>query len=763
MVGRLPPKANRDRVQTFTVAVPFGTAHLPQEQIGTVLSAPAIVRIEAYVEEALRWLPDIDAGGIDLATNTWLPDAASMSGAPRALVLLADDNADMRDYVRRLLSGRYDVFAVADGEAALAAIRRQRPDLVLTDVMMPGLDGFGVVRAIRADPGLRDLPVILLSARAGEEARAEGLGAGADDYLIKPFSARELMARVGTNLTTARIRREALQATLDSAERLRQMFEQAPGFMCMQRGPEHVYELTNAAYMRLIGFREVIGKPVRDVIPEVKEQGFFDLLDRVYASGKPFVGQGMRVMLRQDDALVEHFVDFVYQPIRDGAGTVIGLFTEGADVTERVRAETALRDANEQLEVRVTERTAELQNALDQLHAEGLERQRAEEALRQSQKMEAVGQLTGGLAHDFNNLLTGILGSLELLQARIAQGRINDLERYIITAQGASKRAAALTHRLLAFSRRQTLDPKLTDVNRLVSGMEELIRRTVGPAIMVEVIAAGGLWTTLVDGPQLENALLNLCINARDAMPDGGRITIETGNKWLDQRAAHERELMPGQFVTLCVSDTGTGMTPEVIRRAFDPFYTTKPIGMGTGLGLSMVYGFARQSGGQVRIYSEPGQGAMICIYLPRHHGNVEETEILAKLSEAPRPGHSKTVLVVDDEPTVRLLVTEVLEDLGYTAIEVADGPAGLKVMQSDARLDLLITDVGLPGMNGRQVADAARQVRPGLKVLFITGYAENAVIANGQLEPGMQVMTKPFAMEALAIRIKDLIADNQH
>jgi PAS domain S-box-containing protein len=385
---------------------------------------------------------------------------------------------------------------------------------------------------------------------------------------------------------------------------------------------------------------------------------------------------------------------------------------------------------------------------------------KTEDALRQSQKMEAVGQLTGGIAHDFNNLLAGISGSLELMQTRLAQGRLTDLDRYMTAAQGASKRAAALTHRLLAFSRRQTLDPKPTDVNALIHGMEELIRRTVGPAIHIEVVGAAGLWPALVDPPQLENALLNLCINARDAMPDGGRITIETANKWLDERAARERDLPPGQYLSLCVSDIGTGMTPDVIARAFDPFFTTKPTGQGTGLGLSMIYGFARQSGGQVRIYSEVGQGTTMCIYLPRHYGAAEGAESLPDLADAPRAERGETVLIVDDEPTVRMLVTEVLEDLGYTAIEAADSVAGLKVLQSNVRIDLLVTDVGLPGgMNGRQMADAGRERRPDLKVLFITGYAENAAVGNGHLEPGMAVLTKPFAMEALASRIKELIA----
>ncbi|MFC3123804.1 PAS domain S-box protein [Pseudoroseomonas globiformis] len=384
---------------------------------------------------------------------------------------------------------------------------------------------------------------------------------------------------------------------------------------------------------------------------------------------------------------------------------------------------------------------------------------RTEEALRQSQKMEAVGQLTGGLAHDFNNLLTGITGSLEILGIRLAQGRFKDADRYVLAAEGAAKRAATLTHRLLAFSRQQTLDPRPVDANRLVAGMEELIRRTVGPAITIEIVAAAGLWATLVDPNQLENALLNLAINARDAMPAGGRLTIETANTWIDHRSARDRDMAPGQYIAICVTDTGTGMPPEIAARAFEPFFTTKPIGQGTGLGLSMIYGFVRQSGGQVRIYSEVGQGTTMRLYLPRHLGAVEHQDEPPDLAEAPRAGPGETVLVVDDEPTIRMLVTEVLEELGYAAIEAVDGTTGLEVLRSASRIDLLVTDVGLPGgMSGRQMADLARLHRPGLKVLFITGYAENAVLGNGHMAPGMHVMTKPFAMEALASRIKELI-----
>jgi PAS domain S-box-containing protein len=380
-----------------------------------------------------------------------------------------------------------------------------------------------------------------------------------------------------------------------------------------------------------------------------------------------------------------------------------------------------------------------------------------EEALRQAQKMEAVGQLTGGIAHDFNNLLQGITGALDRVQHRLAAGRLNDVDRFLSAAVESAHRAAALTHRLLAFSRRQTLDPRAVDVNKMISGMEDLIRRTLGPDIDLEVVGAGGLWPVRADLSQLENSLLNLCINARDAMPGGGKLTIETANKWLDDRGARERDLLPGQYVSLCVTDTGVGMTPEIIARAFDPFFTTKPLGQGTGLGLSMIYGFVRQSGGQVRVYSEIGEGTTMCLYFPRHVGKLEDVEDV--VGQVPEKGFGETVLVVDDEQTIRMLIAEVLTENNYRLLEASDGPSALKVLQSGRRIDLMITDVGLPGgMNGRQIADAARLLRPGLRVLFITGYAENAAIGNGQLEPGMEILAKPFAMSSLANKVRDML-----
>lgn len=533
----------------------------------------------------------------------------------------------------------------------------------------------------------------------------------------------------------------------EEREGFSRLFEQAPTFMAVLNGPDHRFALTNPAYTQLIGGREVIGKTVCEALPEAVEQGFVEILDAVYASGKAYSAVAAKFVFDTGPggSPIERYVDFVYQPMFGEGGQITGIFVEGADMTERTVAEQQLRDLNASLEQRV--------------EAEMTERSKVEEALRQSHKMEAVGQLTGGIAHDFNNLLTGITGSLEMLRHRISEGRFDAVDRYVHAAEGAAKRAAALTHRLLAFSRRQTLDPKPTNVNRLAAEMEELIRRTVGPHIELEVVGAGGLWSTLIDGPQLENALLNLCINARDAMPDGGRITIETANKWLDERASAERDLPPGQYVSVCVTDTGTGMSAEVIERAFDPFFTTKPIGMGTGLGLSMIYGFVRQSGGQVRIYSEVGQGTTMCLYLPRHAGEAEDDLGSTQSSESSLANAGETVLVIDDEPSIRMLITDVLEEAGFSSIEAGDGPAGLKVLQGSTRIDLLITDVGLPGgMNGRQVADAARALRPDLKVLFITGYAENAAVGNGHLDRGMAVLTKPFAMEALRAKIAEII-----
>ncbi len=461
------------------------------------------------------------------------------------------------------------------------------------------------------------------------------------------------------------------------------------------------------------------------------------------ASCKPFATE---YRIRRHDGMYRWHITRAI-PIRDADGAVTHWIGTSADIQDQKSSEQALAELNATLEQQVRERTAELLAA--------------EATLRQSQKMEAVGQLTGGLAHDFNNLLAAISGSLELLAKRINQGKVTGLDRYLSVAQEAAQRAAALTHRLLAFSRRQTLDPKPIDINQLVDGMGDLIRRTVGPAVTVKVTAAAGLWAVLADPNQLENALLNLCINARDAMPDGGNLSIETSNRMLEQTEVRDLELQGAEYVSLSVSDSGGGMTADVIARAFDPFFTTKPIGEGTGLGLSMVYGFVRQSGGQARIRSELGHGATVSLYLPRYLGGDKIFQQSAT-TQKPQRGSGETVLLVDDELSVRTLVNEVLEEFGYTVLEAETGASGLKILESGCRVDLLITDVGLPGgMNGRQLADAALMTRPDLKILFITGYAENAVMREGSLKPGMHILTKPFSLETLGRRINEILPPN--
>ncbi len=452
----------------------------------------------------------------------------------------------------------------------------------------------------------------------------------------------------------------------------------------------------------------------------------------------------------------------------DSSHTPTHLIGIVGDTTERKRAEEASSRYNEKLEASVAERTRELTEANARLQAEAEDRARMEEVLRQSQKMEAVGQLTGGLAHDFNNLLQGISGSLDLMRIRAVQGRTADFGRYIDIASGAANRAAALTQRLLAFSRRQTLDPKLTDINVLVDGLADLFRRTAGPEIQLNISLADGPCVTLCDPNQLENALLNLVVNARDAMPDGGQLLIETASTVLrDRRGARKerprQDAPPGEYVALTIVDTGVGMTPAITSCAFDPFFTTKPLGEGTGLGLSMVHGFVQQSGGHVRLHSEVGQGTTVTIYLPRRSeapSSLVQGETVASVEVVA----SGVVLLVEDEPEVRMVVSELLSDCGYTVLEAGTGRAGLDIADSGVRIDLLVTDVGLPGgMNGRQLADAARRLRPDLKVLFITGYAESAAVGNGQMALGMQVMIKPFALEQLAAKVQNILAIGEH
>jgi len=430
------------------------------------------------------------------------------------------------------------------------------------------------------------------------------------------------------------------------------------------------------------------------------------------------------------------------------------------NATDRRKYERELLLARQMAE-KATEELKRLNETLEERVAQEVaERMKAEEALRQAQKMEAIGQLTGGIAHDFNNLLTIIVGNIELLQRRLPDDS-ERLQRAAHHAMEATRRAATLTQRLLAFSRRQPLDPKPIDTNKLVAGMSELLRRTLGEPVVLETVLAGGLWRTQADPNQLENAILNLAVNARDAMPNGGKLTIETANARLDDAyvEALAEPVPPGQYVLVAVSDTGTGMDKATMERVFEPFFTTKEAGKGTGLGLSQVYGFVRQSNGHVRIYSELGEGTTIKIYLPRLIGSNDEPAEISSQAPAMVKGSGETILVVEDEPSLRVYTVEALRDLGYRVLEAANGKDALTVVHRHPEIDLLFTDVVLAGgMNGRAIADEVARIRPGLPVLFTTGYTSNAIVHHGRLDPGMHLIGKPFTYAELAAKIRRML-----
>ncbi|WP_210643906.1 PAS domain-containing protein [Pseudomonas sp. Tri1] len=519
---------------------------------------------------------------------------------------------------------------------------------------------------------------------------------------------------------------------------------------------EERFRLNNSAYLDWYGLtpQELYGKTIREVLGE---QAYASRAEQIAGAlaGKPcsFTVQSDHRDGRQRHALVN------YLPRHGSDGAVNGFYIFVIDETERKKTEEALRNLNETLEERVIARTQQLAEANHRLQSEMFERERAEEALRHAQKMEAVGQLTGGIAHDFNNMLTGILGSLDLMQRYIANGRAAEIGRFTEAAVSSANRAAALTHRLLAFSRRQSLDRKPLDPNVLVHSLEDLLSRTTGDHILLRLQLADELWPVNTDVSQLENALLNLVINARDAMPDGGELTIETANVYLDGNDISTLEpVKAGDYVMIAVSDNGSGMTPSVLAKAFDPFFTTKPIGQGTGLGLSMIYGFAQQSGGHLNLDSVPGQGTRVQLYLPRLHITPAEQPVAPETVDVPAALAGETVLLVEDEPAVRMLVLDLLDALGYTALQAQDAKTALPLLESGQRIDLLVTDVGLPGMNGRQLAEIARQHRPDLKVLFMTGYAQKAAERQGFLEQGMDMVAKPFTLDLLANKIRTMI-----
>jgi signal transduction histidine kinase/DNA-binding response OmpR family regulator len=806
----------------FTVAIPFGTAHLPADGIGRARAmATTNVRAQAYVDEALGWL---SGGGEDLPPASALEDFGDIAAAADGqLVLLADDNADMRNYVQRLLrTAGFQVETATDGQQALAAARRLRPDLVLSDVMMPELDGFGLLKALRADPDLRETPVILLSARAGEEAKVEGFSAGADDYLTKPFSARELLSRVGVNLQLSRTRGETARVLKEEAQTL-ELLNKVGTAIAAELDLERTVQIVTDAATELSGaafgsfFYNVVDERGESytlyAISGVPKEAFakFPMPRNTAVFGPTFSGEGI---VRSPDITRDpryglnaphhgppagHLPvrSYLAAPVVSQSGEVLGglffghpeldIFTERAErlvagiatqaaiaidkarlyqaaqteIEQRKRVEAALRESEQLLEAKVDQRTAELASANERLLAEAAEREHVESVLRQAQKMEGIGLLTGGIAHDFNNLLTIIVGNLEILQRQLVAPAQNlpNLERSVASAMRGAQRAVSLTQRLLAFSRQQPLDPKPIDIGRLVTGMSDLLRRTLGEQTAVETVLAGGLWRVNVDANQLEIAIVNLAVNARDAMPNGGKLTIETSNASLDEGyATAQAEVIPGQYVMLAVTDNGTGMSRETLAKAFEPFFTTKDIGHGTGLGLSQVYGFVKQSGGHVKIYSEPGEGTTVRIYLPRLLAGDATIDLEPVVKIAHGQSH-ETILVVEDDSEVRAYTTGILRELGYAVLEAPNGRIALELLQQHPEIALLFTDVGLPGgMNGRVLADTARQQRRDLKVLFTTGYARNAIVHDGRLDPGVQLITKPFTYAAVAGKIRDVL-----
>ena len=751
--GHIAVESEEGKGTAFVISIPLENASAPTDAPAAALLT---ARTTAFVEEALRWLPGI-SDRQEFASDADLSDMPpALTNARRARILLADDNADMRAYVARLLSVRHEVEAAADGHAALEAALERRPDLILTDIMMPRLDGFGLIKAIRAKESLRDLPVIVLSARAGEEASIEGLSAGADDYLVKPFSARELIARVEAALALARLRGETNEVTRETSERLKAALA-ASGTGTFRWNFSDNTLIWDDELHRLFDIEPGQNLTLENFISLVHQ----DDRDGVRKRCKQCVSQGTdfemeyRVMLRHGGErwLLDKGVTF-----KDGAGRPLYMTGACVDISERKRAELALRRMNETLEERVAERTAELDAAHNRLLEEAREREEISAQLRQAQKMEAIGKLTGGVAHDFNNLLQVISGNLQLISKDVAGNERT--ERRIQNALTGVSRGSKLASQLLAFGRRQPLEPKVVNLGRYLRGLDEMLRRAIGEEIELETIAGGGLWNTCVDLAQLENAILNLAINARDAMKGYGKLTIEAGNAWLDdQYAARHPDIAAGQYVMIAVSDTGPGIPAENLERVFEPFFTTKPEGEGTGLGLSMVYGFVKQSGGHAKIYSELGHGTTVRLYLPRTRA---EEDIALPKDASPIAGGTETILVVEDDEGVRLTVVDMLADLGYRVLKAKDAQAALVVIESGVSIDLLFTDVVMPGpLRSTELAKKVRERAPGIAILFTSGYTDNAIVHGGRLDEGTHLLSKPYTREALARKIRHVLGEH--
>jgi PAS domain S-box-containing protein len=561
------------------------------------------------------------------------------------------------------------------------------------------------------------------------------------------------LAGVSIDVTADRAAMAALKA---SEERFRTLSETAPAFIFITDGQGEV-TYTNAAFQQYTGKtnEELIGTGWARTLHRDDLQIPEKAWAKAVETEQPYDAE---YRFRKHNGEYRWFL-IRATPVRNASGVITQWIGTCSDMQDAIDARQALEALNEGLETKVAARTAELRAAIETLQLEVTEREKAEAQVRQMQKIESIGQLTGGIAHDFNNMLAVVLGSLEIVKRRIKTDPDKAMAGIEHAEEGA-KRAAQLTARLLAFSRQQPLAPEPVNANRLVSGMSELLRQTIGEQIEVETVLAGGLWRTHIDAPQLENAILNLCVNARDAMPEGGKLTVETHNCHLDDAySASNADVAEGQYVLVSVTDSGTGMPQEVIERAFDPFYTTKEVDKGTGLGLSQVFGFVKQSGGHVKIYSEMGEGTTVKLYLPRYFGTDEVAEIAkTNPNEWPTANPGETILVVEDDMQVRQVSVQLINDLGYEVIEAAGGTQALERIAGNERIDLVFTDIVMPGMTGRAMADEAAKLREGIKILYTTGYTRNAVVHNGVLDPGTEFLAKPYTASALAAKLRAVL-----
>ncbi|AKF51540.1 MULTISPECIES: response regulator [Pseudomonas] len=661
-------------------------------------------------------------------------------------IILAPRGRDSQIAMRILDEAGYPATVARDVPELVRELGAGAGLAIIADEALRNTDMTPLLELLGRQPPWSDLPIVLLTHGPDHNPSARmGNLLGNVTFLERPFHPVTLVSLV---MTAVRGRRRQYEARA----RMEDLHESEGRLQNALKAGRLGSWVLEAEYLKLTCSDITKSHYGRD---EQNTFGYDDWLAAVYFEDQPRMQSALQRSLDTGvDLIIEYrniwpdgslnWVDVRARATRGKNGLVGSLAGVTSDITERKQAESQLRRLNETLEQQVEERTSQLRHK--------------EEILRQSQKMEAVGQLTGGIAHDFNNMLTGIIGSLELIRRRLARGRVEDLNGLIDLGVTSANRAAALTHRLLAFSRRQSLDSKPVEMNHLVNAMDELLQRSVNESIHLQLRLAHDLWTAEADPNQLESALLNLVLNARDAMPDGGTLVVETFNQQLDRSFTNAHEnLLPGDYVVLSVSDNGCGMPETVISRAFDPFFTTKPIGQGTGLGLSMIYGFSKQSHGHVLIKSEVGVGTTVQLFLPRFQGLADEAEQSFQ-SNAVYAENGETVLIVEDDPAVRALVSEVLGELGYTFIEAGEAADAVPILESGRRIDLLISDVGLPGMNGRQLADIARQLRPELKVLFITGYAEHAAVRGGFLDTGMQLITKPFAFDHLTSKVREMI-----